>query len=705
MVSRFIFLILIFLCSCESNHDPDSSSDLSSILDVDIIEAKSILNKGCVDCHGSNNSADLTLKTEEEFISKKLIVPGKPGDSLLLQRITHFSEEAKANMPPDGRIFTETDYKKLHNWILKMDDPGKVSSITSFQCKESAVKKPDYLKRLKKIEYINSLNSIIKRSSSYQHVDIRDVVSVKEYLDQIPEENKDSSPYRSFDKSISDAHVQGFYNVGRKVAELLYENTQYTRLRNILFRMGYTSQNGYGGTSTNYGCVGRDVSEAIVCYHHVIEAVGKLAYRRPLTQIEKDFYFNESSNAPDKAQRIKKILTLLLNSPNFLFRISDGTLVAPNKPGYERYSDYEIASNLSYTFWADSPSKELYNLAEQGLLSTEAGIAQAMDHIFSETNKDKVQIVLRQFYDEYLKIEKMPFIDQDKTNTFSTFAGDSSISTKGKKYRKDMIDELYDLLESHTWSEETDFSKVLISKRYFAKTPELAGIYGDSGKIWDGLTNLNFSASDRSGLLTRAGMLLTGGHQTSPIHTGVFVYRNIMCGEIPSPPPLDPADLIVEHSELFSTRQHVDAITVINKPNCVACHGRFNPYGYPFEKYDALGRLRLGGLEPIFNEAGDQVNTVGIDFTSRINLGRSRFNISSPENLSAIISDLPYPNNCYSKNLYEFVRGKSADYINDGCELKELSDNLKAKEGGMLESFKSIVNLDFMKYKKIPEEN
>jgi hypothetical protein len=87
-------------------------------------DVRPILSENCFACHGPDHQqrkADLRLDTKEG-LSAKLddglpVVPGKPAESLLLQRVTHAS--AKKLMPPPktGKTLTAAQVDTLKRWI------------------------------------------------------------------------------------------------------------------------------------------------------------------------------------------------------------------------------------------------------------------------------------------------------------------------------------------------------------------------------------------------------------------------------------------------------------------------------------------------------------------------------------------------------------------------------------------------------------
>jgi hypothetical protein len=83
-------------------------------------DIRPILTENCFACHGPDKNArkaGLRLDMREEAVKAEAIVPGKPGDSLLIQRI--FADDPKQRMPPakSHKTLTATQKETLKRWI------------------------------------------------------------------------------------------------------------------------------------------------------------------------------------------------------------------------------------------------------------------------------------------------------------------------------------------------------------------------------------------------------------------------------------------------------------------------------------------------------------------------------------------------------------------------------------------------------------
>ncbi len=668
----------------------------------DFSSAKAVIQSSCVGCHSAGGSAaylPLNLNTEDEFLAAGHVVKGKPLESNLIKRLRHYGA-VNSNMPPAHMNFSVQDYNKIVNWVRNITS-NTTQTFGEYTCAVDADPKPDRMLRLKKQEFIKTLNSILAMTEWYLVTTVEANQELTSLLGLIPEDHGGEN-YNSFDQTISIEHVESYYKTIERYATLLttpHASGPVSRIRQIVANFSPIA----GGLAARPAgdCALYNTPATENCYRNFIKAFALASHRRTLTDEEINFYFSKLNLIESKEVIQRRLIIAMLSAPDFIFRMESHGVSEPLMANYKKLSPFEIATRLSYTFWGDMPDLTLFNMASSGNIATDAGFQLAIDHVFSTTNQIKVKNTLKSFYGDYLHFSKIPKLNAFSTPEFSNFAAGENINNVGFNHRTDMINEIYDMFDYYTWTAPSDFSEVLKSRKVFAKTSALAKLYGDGTKIWDGSTNISYNPSERAGLLTRVGMLATGEHLTSPIHKGVFVLRKIACDDVGAPPPISEDDLIVNYTPDMTTRQKVHVLTVENKTNCASCHNKFNPFGYAFEKYDSLGRVQSGG-ENIYAANGSIAKKVPVDFSTTVRFGGQDHNISSPEELSDKLAASPVPNACYTKNLFEYFKGRAADLKNDGCDLLEINKKLSAAEGGnMQEAFKAFMSHKGFRYKKI----
>jgi hypothetical protein len=92
------------------------------------------------------------------------------------------------------------------------------------------------------------------------------------------------------------------------------------------------------------------------------------------------------------------------------------------------------------------------------------------------------------------------------------------------------------------------------------------------------------------GVLTNAGILagLSDGRESNPVKRGAWLARKIIAEPPDDPPPNVPA-LPAENSNL-TLRQKLEQHR--NQPGCAKCHEGIDPWGIPFEQFDAGGLMK-----------------------------------------------------------------------------------------------------------------
>lgn len=167
--------------------------------------------------------------------------------------------------------------------------------------------------------------------------------------------------------------------------------------------------------------------------------------------------------------------------------------------------------------------------------------------------------------------------------------------------------------------------------------------------------------ADRPGYFTRLGFLALNGtlRQPDPIHRGVEIFSEVMCGELPAPPvdipPLPP------EMDGTTNRQRVDNHTGFG--TCGAgCHGTIiNPIGFAFENYDSLGVAR------------ELDNGVPVDTTGLYSFQGVEFEFNNAVEMLTAMSETPQAHACYAKHVAEFVLARDLSEA-DAAEIYALGE-------------------------------
>jgi hypothetical protein len=187
--------------------------------------------------------------------------------------------------------------------------------------------------------------------------------------------------------------------------------------------------------------------------------------------------------------------------------------------------------------------------------------------------------------------------------------------------------------------------------------------------------------------------LLTGSHETHPIHRGAVVRRRILCDDLPTPDPaslppgaLDPPPV----TEDQTTRERYEVKTA--DPACGGCHSLLNPVGFVLEGYDALGRVRTE--EQVIDElSGEVLATLPIDTAAAPALAGEDTVISSGPELSEQVMASGKVEACFARQYFRATYGRE-EAEEDACVIERLQTELS--DGGSMRDALRSVALDPM---------
>ena len=137
----------------------------------------------------------------------------------------------------------------------------------------------------------------------------------------------------------------------------------------------------------------------------------------------------------------------------------------------------------------------------------------------------------------------------------------------------------------------------------------LAKLYGVTAPA--GRATARHQANDqRVGFMGLASFLTftSFSYRTAPTLRGKWVLENLLCEEIPPPPPdvpeLDKDDGMSAATQSQNVRVRLEAHRSI--PSCAACHTILDPIGLGLENFDAIGQYRTAYAN------GDMIDSSGM---------------------------------------------------------------------------------------------
>lgn len=381
----------------------------------------------------------------------------------------------------------------------------------------------------------------------------------------------------------------------------------------------------------------RDGAEAFV------REMGLRAHRRPLAEYEVEEYLELFDRAAGLygdlgpfESGIRLVLEAMLQSPYFLYRVE---LSASEHEGTIPLDDYEVASRLSYALWASMPDEELFAAARAGMLTDPANVQIQARRMLEDPRAEKVVV---DFHRKVFGVDRFDGIAPSP----SAFP---EVSPRLAQYAKAEHDAF---VQEIVFRRDGSYRDLLTSTATFVNA-ELARIYGIQGTFGDELVPVTLDERERRGVLTQIGFLASNATTTAPdpIHRGVFVAQRIACITIAAPPNDTPPPAPVPGQ---TNRQTIEAHTEQPGSTCAGCHAQIiNPFGFPFESYDAIGAFRT-------EDSGFPVDT-----SARPPIDGQPTPVADAAELAEALADSQWAHECYARYWVEYTLGRTSQPEDD----------------------------------------
>ena len=393
------------------------------------------------------------------------------------------------------------------------------------------------------------------------------------------------------------------------------------------------------------------------CPETFLRDFGSRAFRRPLTDAETARYAALWRGEPSDAEGLAATVEALLSSPGFLYRSELGESQAD---GTFQLTPYEIATALSYTFWATMPDDTLLAAAADGTLATPDGIAAQAQRLLADgrAREQFGEVAL-----QWLGVDGLG----DKTKRADMYPLWSPALAQS------MLEEARRLTEAVVFDGDGRFETLLTTQRTFVNAP-LATLYGLPGAFGDTFSPADLSMvahGPRSGVLGLAAVLATTAHsdQTSPIRRGLFVRDRLLC-TVFGQPPAD-AGGVPDVDPSATTRERFRQHTA--EPRCAACHRYIDDVGFGFERFDAIGGFRD-------NESGHAIDAHG-NMNDVEGLGtHSDAPYDGLPALGAILAGSGRAEACFATQMWRYARGR-LESPDDTCEVADVQARFQAAGG------------------------
>jgi hypothetical protein len=414
------------------------------------------------------------------------------------------------------------------------------------------------------------------------------------------------------------------------------------------------------------------------CPARFIEAFGKKAYRRPLETRELTELlaaFDAGKAAGDATTGFETVVEAVLQSPFFLYH--DDTFVSAGGTQHPSVAPlpldpYVLAARLSFFLVGSTPDDALMTAAAQGKLGVEEVTAQVKRLLASEPATETVG----QFHRQWLGVADVQGVDRDIA-TYPAFS--PALATAAYEETKAFTN--YVLRQG-----DGKLSTLLTSNLAFP-SGALFGVYGATQPAgYQPGMPVSLDATRRAGLLTQAAFLMKHAHtdQTSPVHRGILVRENLLCGTI-SPPPPNLVVTVPKVTAATSTRQRFAQHEA--DPVCGACHKDIDPLGLGFESYDAIGQYRTkDGLGDV--DASGAFTNVRADlagpFVGAVQMAQALAKSSE-------VAD------CVSRQWFRFALGR-VESFDDACTVSSLQTGFDTSSGNVPKLLEAIATSEAFRH-------
>lgn len=366
-----------------------------------------------------------------------------------------------------------------------------------------------------------------------------------------------------------------------------------------------------------------------------VSAFGERAFRRPLDAREVEMFagfFELGRNAYDDvsgfAAGMRMLIEVFLRSPAFLYRSESSTDASGASIPL---SDYEVAQRLSYLFTNSMPDDALLDAARAGQLSRPSDVrGQALRLISTPAARGAIL----GFHDQLLDFEKFEGISPSQRaypDLPESFAED--VITSSRLFITDLVT-----------AQAGTFHDLMTSTEAFVNA-DLARVYGLPGNFGSDFVKVSLPEDERRGFFNQLGFLAANSTSINPdpIHRGVFIATRVLCLGIAAPPDgVPPLPPITDGTNRQIVENHTQT-----SPVCQACHATLiNPFGFPFENYDASGAYRTAD------------NGAPVDASTTARIDGEPLAVRNSLELAEALGESRQAHECFSSHLVEYAFGR-----------------------------------------------
>lgn len=426
--------------------------------------------------------------------------------------------------------------------------------------------------------------------------------------------------------------LSGFASIGASLLSLSRPAVEH--FETVALDLGKKALANQAERAAFVGCAPAGVTDDN-CTRSFLKKFGRRAWRRTLTDDEVAPYVAAvntiQKGTNDFHRGLEYGIAGILQSPNFLYRVELGS-ADPMKPSRVIFSDFELATRLSFFLWNTTPDDQLLDAAEMQQLTKGTGFATHSKRLLESP---RTVAAMQEFFSEYYRLSELDRLPADVA------LYPLKTATIGASMREETIRFLTDI----ALTRNADYRDIFDSRSTFVNA-DLAKIYGLPAPASPFAAVTLPEAGLRRGYLGQGSFLALNAHTnvTSATLRGKFIMEMLLCQDIPPPPDNIPP--LPEDNTATGPRTMRQKLEVhrANEP-CKTCHAAMDPMGLAFENFDAIGAFRT-------MDAGQT-----IDASGEIEVAGKKVPFAGPRELAAALRGSPDVAACVAKNLYRYALG------------------------------------------------
>ena len=300
------------------------------------------------------------------------------------------------------------------------------------------------------------------------------------------------------------------------------------------------------------------------------------AFRRTPTEAELkkyhrvyELYAQDESPALALLGAYKEILC----SPKFFYLGLPGNMQA------EENANFKLAERLAFFLWCSVPDEPLLKAAAEGVLTQQSELNSQVKRMLED---EKSRRWVERFSDQWLQTALLGNVAVDRT------------------YYPKFKDSMKELMQRETYESVNDVFRNgssaldLLKADHVFVNQTLASFYKLKGVRGEKFQKVAVDEkSHRGGLLTQGTFLIgnSDGMNSHAILRGVWLADVILHDPPPDPPAnVPPLDENIPGFNKMTLNQKLFAHR--NNEACRSCHRKIDPWGIPFENFDASGLWR-----------------------------------------------------------------------------------------------------------------